>query len=153
MGCDIITRAPTGLEGLGEATSVLFDGQCIDFDYEAIVEFLSEEQWLNEFNLEIRLAAYQMCSEFGWYPSSTSSHHPFGNNVPLELFHAICEEVFDLTPEEMAENVAATNTRFGGLNPEVENLITTQGMNDPFRPIGLQDVHNETVTAHVIHGN
>lgn len=152
LGCGEINGAPSDLEGLAAAAALMFDDECIDFDYEMFTELLSEDEWINEFNLEARLFIYQLCSQFGWYPSSTSRHQPFGSSFPVELFYSMCEDVYQISEETINQNIAATNERFGGLNPGVENVITTQGMNDPFRPLGLQDSAEGNVNVHIIQG-
>lgn len=49
-------------------------------------------------------------------------------------------------------NSDRVNVLFGGLNPEVNNVIFTQGMNDPWRTVGIQQPINDLTPTFVIPG-
>lgn len=49
-------------------------------------------------------------------------------------------------------NTERLNVIYGGLTPDVTNVIFTQGMNDPWRSLGVQEDLNSLAPAFVIPG-
>lgn len=37
---------------------------------------------------------YQTCTEFGFYQTSSQSHHVFGNKFPVNFFIDMCADIF-----------------------------------------------------------
>ncbi|CAJ1405315.1 unnamed protein product [Effrenium voratum] len=63
-----------------------------------------------------RLWTYQTCTEFGWYQTcEEGSNCPFtrGYNT-IEWALDLCRLLFDISPEEVRENIESTNSFYGG---------------------------------------
>lgn len=126
---------------------------CIDMDYESDVEWYKEvdvdaypvitgsRQWL-----------YQTCSEFGWYQTSGSKYQPFGSLFPVDLYYRFCEDIFGLDREAVDAAAEKKNEKFGGFNPNVENVYFTHGQVDPWRSMGVQTTQSNLSPATVIQG-
>lgn len=52
----------------------------------------------------------------------------------------------------MEANVARKNVKYGGLNPQVNNVYFTHGSIDPWRTMGIQTDLNDRSPADVIPG-
>lgn len=63
------------------------DGKCLNLKYENSVKQLKQQK-------SYFVLYYQMCSEFGWHPTTNSKNQPFGSNVPVELYLNFCHDVF-----------------------------------------------------------
>lgn len=104
---------------------------------------------------EIRLWAYQLCSEFGWYPTGDSSNHPFGKYPPIEYFEQRCEDLFGAEfgdIEQSKKNIENSNRKYGGLKPNVTNVYFTQGSRDPWQSIGISSNLNDHSPGFLIKG-
>lgn len=127
-------------------------GRCIYLNYDVNKNNLRRDNWTDPNNLLDRLVLYQQCTEFGWYPSSTSLNQPYGSRFPIEHFYTLCKDVFGLSIDNIMNGINKTNQRFGGLTPIVRNIIFTHGMNDPLRSVGIQENINDSVTVILMHG-
>jgi len=130
------------------------DDQCINIDYQLIVEEERKTDWEDVANdLGFRPFTYQLCTQFGWYHSSTSRFQPYGSSFPAAFRHQACGDIFDFySREQMIENIERFNTIRGGLNPGVWNVFYTHGQLDPTRSVGVQVTHNEGAPSLVILG-
>lgn len=145
--------ADDDVQGLADFQSTMFGDSCLNFDYETTVSLLSTEDWSNP-QIGARLGLFERCNEFGWWPTSTSDHQPFGSSFPVTLFHRLCESVFgeDFSAEDVIANINDFNDRYGGVNPEpqIENTFTTQGQFDWLRPAGAQEDFGPEAPVHII---
>lgn len=151
FACEFINEAETDFDGLVNFVNIFFVGRCIP-SYKIIIDSLRQDEWINEFSLTSRLLLHQHCREFGWHPTSTSDRHPFGSRFPVDWFYAICYDVFNISEEEIIAGTNKTNIRFGGLIPNVKNMLFTQGMNDPMRSVGFHEDLNESARLILIDG-
>lgn len=130
------------------------DEECIDIDYEAVVEGERQTQWdepVVAFGL--RQYTYQLCTQLGWYHSSTSNFQPFGSSFPAYFRHQACGDIFDFYSRELGvANFARFNTVRGGLNPGASNVFYTHGQLDPTRTVGVQTTFEESSPVLVING-
>lgn len=60
--------------------------------------------------------------------------------------------IYSFTNASSERNIERHNTMHGGLNPEVTNVIFTQGELDPWRSIGVQEDLNPDAPAFIING-
>lgn len=100
----------------------------------------------------VRPWTYLTCAEFGWFQTSTSKQQIFGTSFPLEYFINFCSDIFNgtFTKEIIEQNVIKTNLEYGGLQPNVTNVYSTEGQLDPWRPVGIEEDLNENAPAYVI---
>ncbi|XP_025829655.1 putative serine protease K12H4.7 [Agrilus planipennis] len=98
---------------------------------------------------------YQICTEFGWLQTSTSTNQPFGNTFPLELYYQLCKDLFGVEYDEevLSVGVERTNAFNGADTPEISRLISVHGSVDPWHPVGLlKDLHS-TALGFVVQGS
>lgn len=62
-------------------------------------------------------------------------------------------KIFRFDKDMIDKNEYAFNHLHGGLNINVTNVIFTQGENDPFRGLGIQNEPNEFSPLFIIPGN
>lgn len=126
---------------------------CNDVSYEGIVEILSSDGVGDPFMKQVRSYEYQLCTELGWFESSDSDDQPFGSGFPADFQYQLCEDVFGLDRTEVDAGINAFNERYGGLTPNVENVVSTVGSMDPWGPIAAQGDLSESSPTIVIQSN
>lgn len=111
--------------------------ECYELDFDEIIEEIREGgSWLTSW-------VYQMCAEFSYAKSTSSSDQPFGNYIPISTFYKICSLSFGSQFNEKAieKVVRDTNKLYGGLKPNVTKVIFANGELDPWHRLGvLEDV-------------
>jgi hypothetical protein len=130
------------------------EGQCIDIDYEEAVREERMTEWDDLVpGIGLRQYTYQLCTELGWYHSSTSRFQPFGSSFPAEFRHTSCGDIFDFYFRDTAvANINRFNSIRGGFNPGSRNVIYTHGQLDPTRSVGVQTTFHEASPVIVISG-
>lgn len=69
---------------------------CTDASYVTSRVALGEADWSSPAVVTgSRQWLYQMCNEFGWFPTSNSPNQPFGTKFPLELNIQMCMDIFN----------------------------------------------------------
>ncbi|KAM3968960.1 putative serine protease K12H4.7 [Aphomia sociella] len=91
----------------------------------------------------MRLWTYQTCVEYGWYQTTSSSHQPFLNTVPLEYFHHMCKDFFSVDFDEirLRQGIERTNRLFAGLTHLPDYSVSVAGGHDPWSPMGPNMTH------------
>lgn len=81
---------------------------------------------------------YQTCRQFGWFQSSANKNQPFGSTFPATLYTDTCHDVFgsQYTLAKIEKYTQATNKKYGGKNPAVENVYMTHGGLDGWSLVG-----------------
>lgn len=95
---------------------------------------------------------YQTCTEFGFYQTSDSSDHPFGNYFPLKYFTQQCEDIFGkkFNQKFIQNGIDFTNNFYGGFNLTLTNVIFPNGLVDPWHALGVLYIINPTATPLII---
>ena len=52
--------------------------------------------------------------------------------------------LISFNPEDVHRNIERTNVIYGATNPRVNNVYSTHGEIDPWRPMGVQEDINES---------
>ncbi|XP_064550580.1 putative serine protease K12H4.7 [Drosophila montana] len=96
---------------------------------------------------------YQTCREFGWFQSSGSTTQPFGSSFPATLYTDTCRDVFGsgYSSARIERYIRATNKKYGGVDPAVENVYMTQGGLDPWSKVGAGLAQNATIIPQASH--
>lgn len=105
------------------------------------LSFTLERQWI-----------YQTCTEFGYFQTSDSKNQPFGSQITIDLYTLICQNVFNLTPDKVQENIKKTNEYYGGKNipKNVTNIVFPNGSIDPWHALGItQDVSPDLMAVFI----
>ncbi|XP_045772477.1 putative serine protease K12H4.7 [Maniola jurtina] len=105
---------------------------CYDFD-EMIEGFYTEgNEWIISW-------MYQTCNELGLFATTSSDEQPFTNNMPLKFNIKMCHKLFgpDFDEERVNRGVAAVNDLYGALNPNVTNVVFSNGDLDPWSTLSI----------------
>ncbi|XP_023166085.2 putative serine protease K12H4.7 [Drosophila hydei] len=96
---------------------------------------------------------YQTCRQFGWFQSSANSNHPFGSTFPATLYTDTCHDVFGsrYTSARIEKYVQATNSAYGGKDPNVENVYMTHGGLDGWSKVGAGLAQGATIIPQASH--
>ncbi|EAT35147.1 AAEL012663-PA [Aedes aegypti] len=115
------------------------NAECLAMDFQSIAQWSSnheivksgERQWM-----------FQRCTELGWPLTAASQYQPFGRRFSTDLFHGICEQLFDdwLTRDRFEALIRQTNDYYGGARPDIRYSISTQGTLDPWSFAGVREV-------------
>ncbi|XP_026730263.1 putative serine protease K12H4.7 [Trichoplusia ni] len=123
------------------------DTICFEPDYKRVLRDLHQtDSWL---------WLYQMCTEFGFFRTTTSRNQMFGNNtLPLEFYLKACKAVFGdkFDEQRIDQGILNTNKMFGGLTPNVENTVFVNGDLDPWYQLGVLHDLSPTAPAILISG-
>lgn len=123
---------------------------CFAVDFKSQMESYSNITW--DGASYGRQWVYQLCTGLGWFHSSGSRFQPFGSLFPVDFIYQHCEDLFDINRDAVDEATRKTNEKYGGYNPNVDNVYFTQGEVDPWRVVGLQGTQTITSPVVVIRG-
>merc|ERR1712080_105878 len=72
----------------------------------------------------------------------------------LPFFEQWCKDAFgpDFTHENMENLIEASNIEYGGITPEVDNVVYVHGTIDPWHAMGVLEDLSESTTAILITG-
>merc|ERR1711872_825561 len=129
------------------------DGDCIDPTYTSWVDLLSDISWEGG-GVGWRQWIWQTCTEFGWYQTTNQPSGVYGSTLTLDFFEQWCQDAFgaDFTHERMQSLIEASNEEYGGLNPDVSNVVYVHGTIDPWHAMGILDDISDSATAILITG-
>lgn len=136
-------------------TSRFPDADCLAMDFESIVDTYGAVDWEDEIlQTGERQWLFQRCTEFGWPLTTTSPNQPFGTRFSTDLFHGICERLFDdwLTRDRFEALILQTNDYYGGKRPDIRYSIFTHGSLDPWRFSGVTRPMFNNTYVNVIRG-
>ncbi|XP_037043957.1 putative serine protease K12H4.7 [Bradysia coprophila] len=156
--CNHIIEGQSSIESIAYLLNNFIDidgGQCIDIDYDYIIEAERQIEWDSPaVAVGYRQWTYQLCSQIGWFHTSGSPNQPFGDKFPAELYHAGCQAVFgdSFTEERLNRNSERFNTIYGGLEPDVSNAVFVYGQHDPWSVLGRRTNLSDDAVAIVIEG-
>ena len=124
------------LLGDGAVAATDGEGDCIDVDAKA------ERTQLLDTSIDNwdRVWFYQTCTEFAFYQTCDPGHCPFTTNphlVTLESFTDDCEAAFNISADEVAANVKATNIEYGGKAIAGTKIFFPNGSVDPWYAAGV----------------
>lgn len=99
--------------------------------------------------------SFQTCAEFGGYMTCDVGSRCFFSQglLTLPMLMSFCPNIFNISADTVARNIAATNTRYGGSAPAVSCVVYANGEIDPFTPMGvLESQQNRSIFAFVVPG-
>nr|XP_012151903.1 PREDICTED: putative serine protease K12H4.7 isoform X2 [Megachile rotundata] len=151
--CDKMTATSLG-SPLQRLAHVITDGnkKCIENNYQKFVKQYSNGTWKNDIS---RQWYYQTCSEFGYYQTTNSKNSIFGSLFPLRFFTDLCVDLYgDYYNENFLDtSIRRTNIMYGGLRPDLRNVIFTNGDIDPWHKLSVLQNLNADSPAILIKGS
>ncbi|XP_026318347.1 putative serine protease K12H4.7 [Hyposmocoma kahamanoa] len=117
------------------------------------------QDWCNNYDFDFNFNTptkfpllYQMCTEFGSFPTTEEGKHPFTNGVPVEYYYKACKVQFgpEFGKNRIEDAVKATNEMYGGLHPNVTKVVFVNGEFDPYRKLGVTENLSDDAPAFVI---
>ena len=127
----------------------------LDANFSAEVEFMRNGSWDSPaVEGGARQWVYQTCSEFGYYQTTDSAQQPFGDLVSLSSQLKTCALVYDISPDQVAAAVAATNKLYGGraIPHNASNIVFPNGSIDPWHALGVLQTISDSLVAIFING-
>lgn len=104
--------------------------------------YLSSPEFALQDGRGARAWYYQSCTEFSYFQTYSHSHPMRSKLLTLDFYRKWCEDIFGAA---LWPDVQRTNTEFGGLRLNAENLIMTNGFEDPWKWAGLQSSYRQVV--------
>ncbi|CAH1647192.1 unnamed protein product [Spodoptera littoralis] len=114
------------------------ENTCWDTTFETSINVLCSK----DMNMgSTRSLYYQNCAEYGYFQTAPKSGTVFDDLTWLnpDFYNEICLRCFDKKFDRDFVNTAVdrVNLAFGGLKPEVKNVINIHGYYDPWRVLGV----------------
>ena len=78
---------------------------------------------------------WQKCNEFGFFKPSYGASAVWFDDVTLAPIVGWCEKIFGV--KGLAPNTAAINKKYGGTKPKGTNIISTNGIFDPWHLLSI----------------
>ncbi|XP_053660768.1 thymus-specific serine protease-like [Anopheles marshallii] len=129
---------------------------CLPFDFESSIANSMYEavDAPNNAELGIRQHFYQLCTEFGWFLTSSTGDSPFGTRITYRYFIETCRAVFGdwIDQDVVYEGVRITNLHFGADDPRVTNVVYVTAEFDPTRFVSITNYTNLQANAFVVQG-
>lgn len=116
-----------------------FGQTCLDISYKKFIDELQQTSWETEAAVGGRQWTYQTCIEFGFFQSTDSPKHPFGQTVPADFYIKQCQDIYgpDYDIKLLERSVLDTNTNYGGYNYEGSRVLFVNGEIDPWHALGF----------------
>ena len=130
--CDAITSAASPLDGVAELVNAINSQSptftCVTATYTDYVAQLQNTSFVSA-GAASRAWRYQTCAEFAYFQSTDGSSQAFGDLIPVSSFDQLCVDVFGaaFNASTIVENVAWTNSVYGGTDVEASNIVFPNG--------------------------
>ncbi|CAG9796378.1 unnamed protein product [Diatraea saccharalis] len=117
-----------------DESSLLWNGksECYSYDFDDMINIVKQIDWYTAW-------IYQTCTEFSYFQTSSSDKQPFTKNIPIELYYTMCTKLFgpDFDETRVNTGVRDSNILYGGLKPNVTNVVFVNGDMDPWSKLGI----------------
>lgn len=103
-----------------------------------------------DINKQSRQWNYQVCSQLGWFqvPSINPDHVMRSLDLNLTFWEKFCQDSYGIP---LVPNDNRTNSQLGGLGMVTDNIIFTNGFDDPWQHAGLlQNANGNRMKAQLI---
>lgn len=128
--------------------------ECSDLDYINFISSHTTKDWDTQPDI-MRQWYYQTCTEYGYFQTADTKNSIFGSKVPLSFFTEMCRDLYDyyFDGEYLDSRVRRTNIMYGGLRPDLRNVIFTNGDVDPWHALSVLKDLNKFSPAILINGS
>lgn len=116
------------------------DGLWTGFGYSCISYDLEEQSsMIVQYGKLFLREEYQTCNEFADFDTGSSGKQMFGNITHLDYFVTSCKLLFgeEFNEERIEQGVNNLNRMFGGLTPNVTNVVFVNGDMDPMHRLSI----------------
>lgn len=122
--------------------------------YADFIEMYTRKPWDKQPNI-MRQWTYQTCTEYGYYQTTNSKKSVFGTLFPLSFFTDLCGDLYGdyFDGKFLDTRVRRTNLMYGGLRPDLRNVIFTNGNIDPWHALSVLRDLNGFSPAILINGS
>lgn len=148
------------VEKLAMVSEAQHDGRCIKgWSEDAIAEAVSLVSLTSPSSAgramgSARSWPYQTCTEFAFYQTcEVGSRCPFvkGYNT-LDDMIAMCDTLFGISPDAVAEQVAFSNACYGGDAPQGTRILFPNGDVDPWHGLGVLEAPSDSEPVMMVAG-
>nr|KAF7435023.1 hypothetical protein H0235_003214 [Vespula pensylvanica] len=157
--CNILLNEKIGIpiDRLAYISNMILNAskeKCLDFRYDKMIHELRDVTWDSEGAEGGRQWIYQTCTEFGFFQTSTARPNLFSEMFPVEFFIQQCIDIFGprYNIDLLNNAVKRTNTLYGALKLEVNNVVFVHGSVDPWHALGITTSLTPEATAIYING-
>lgn len=112
---------------------------CLDYKYDNMINEMRNDSFDSKVSEGGRQWMYQTCTEFGFYQTSSYKPHMFSDKFPIDFFVQQCVDIFGSRyNKSFIENaISRTNTIYGALDIQVDNVVFVHGSVDPWHALGI----------------
>ncbi|KAG7211216.1 hypothetical protein KM043_010532 [Ampulex compressa] len=154
--CETMTSASLGNPVQRLARFVSKPDKCLENSYENFLKLYKDVSWHTKAtNSSMRQWYYQTCTEYGYYQTTNSKECAFGTLFPLNYFTDMCVDLYGKYYNEkfLDGRIRRTNIMYGGLRPDLTNVIFTNGNIDPWHSLSVLEDLNRFSPAILIDGS
>ncbi|XP_018318425.1 putative serine protease K12H4.7 [Agrilus planipennis] len=91
-GCFLVENTTgSNVEKVASYIRTQYSGDSCMLSYSSFLDLYTPTNITSEMT---RQWLYQICTEFGWFQTSTSNKQPFGNTFPLDFYIQLCKDLF-----------------------------------------------------------
>ncbi|XP_053994684.1 putative serine protease K12H4.7 [Hylaeus volcanicus] len=149
--CSSMTSQNLGTPLQRLARLVSGQDKCLDLNYEMFVKYYAN----SEYNDVMRQWYYQTCSEYGYFQTTNSTKSIFGTLFPVNFYTTMCTDLYGsyYNKNFLNQRIRRTNIMYGGLKPDLRNVIFTNGDVDPWHALSVLRDLNKFSPAILIKGS
>lgn len=127
---------------------------CLDFKYDKMIAEMQNTSWGASASEGGRQWTFQTCNEFGFYQTSDKKPQIFSDKFPLDFSVTQCEDIFGTKFSKTYLNYVTerTNTLYGALDIEVNNVVFVHGTVDPWHALGITSTVSQNAPAILVKG-
>lgn len=144
--------ATAALAALNAAFTAADGESCVDYSWNDMMAQLANTTVDPLAVIGDRQWTYQTCSQFGYYQDCADSACPYGPLLTLDPFLQQCQQLFNISPDQVASQVEFTNLYYGGNSTAFDRVFYVDGSIDPWHYLAVQNQINPNAPAVVIPG-
>ncbi|XP_038207605.1 putative serine protease K12H4.7 [Zerene cesonia] len=116
---------------------------CNDVTFDGLITYLNQTDFYHSW-------FYQVCTEFGYFQTTSSEDQPFGDVLPTGYYLEICKQLFGFDESRVDDGVKNSNEMYGGLTLNVTQVVFVNGDMDPWSTISVIEDRSYRAPAVVI---
>lgn len=156
--CNIMRDKSTEseLKRLASFNSIIMnqtEQNCLDYKYETVINNFRSDNW-TDVTEGGRQWFYQVCTEFGFFQTSSAVADIFGVNLNVDYYVQQCTDVFGkkYNANLLDDAVERTNMIYGALDIQADRIVFIHGSVDPWHALGITNTVENNAPAIYIKG-